>query len=128
MLRQHVGTRVFDAYCSAQEYWSLVRYGVETAGLNERTVENALDMELERLGAANEARLLQELEGALGRFTGADRKLDKKDRVDALQLVCRARPGFRCGLKPGVAEAAIDAYCRANAIKVKTGLFSWGVP
>jgi hypothetical protein len=128
LFRQHVEARVFDHYCSSEEYRAIAQYGVETAGFEPRKVENALDLELERLGAANEVRLLLELESALSRFTSSDRKLSPKEKKDALQLVCKSRPGFRFGLKPEVAEAAILAYCRKNSVKVKTGILSWAVP
>jgi hypothetical protein len=124
----YVAARVFDSYCSVAQYRTFVEYGVANAGLGEKIAEHAVDLELERLGAVNEMRLLAELDAALHRFTASDRKLDAKEKTDARQLVCKSRPGFRFGLRPEVADAAILAYCRAHMIKQKTGMFSWAVP
>jgi hypothetical protein len=125
--RKHIASRVFDDYCPEAEYRSLTQHGLGLIG-DVVKVQAALDLELERLGAVNERRLLEELESVLNRFTGSDKKLDQKEKTDAMQLVCKARPGFRAGLRHEVAEAAIVTYCRTHSVKVKTGLFSWAVP
>jgi hypothetical protein len=126
--RQYIQSHIVDNYCAVADYRSLVKHGAEVIGLDNQTAENALDLELERLGIANESRLLQELESTLYRFTASDKKLDPKEKTDALQLVCKSRPGYRTGLKYDIAESAITAYCRTKGIKVKTGIFSWAVP
>jgi hypothetical protein len=126
--RQYIQSHIVDNYCAAADYRSLVKYGIEVIGLDTQTTENALDLELERLGIANETRLLQELEAALHRLMTSGKKLGEKEKIDALQLVCKPRRGYRTGLNDGIAEGAITAYCRTNGVKVKTGLFSWAVP
>jgi hypothetical protein len=127
-LGAYIAARVFDNYCPVDQYRAFVEHGVTSTAQDVTTVEHAVDLELERMGAANELRLLAELDGALHRFTASDRKLDSKEKMDALQLVCKSRPGFRSGLRTEVAEAAILAYCRAHNVKQKVGLFSWAVP
>jgi hypothetical protein len=127
-LSVYVAARVFDNYCSVDQYRAFVEHGVTSTGQDMATVEHAVDLELERMGAANELRLLAELDGALHRFTASDRKLDSKEKGDAMQLVCKSRPGFCSGLRVDVAEAAILAYCRAHNVKQKVGFFSWAVP
>lgn len=127
-LSAYIAARVFDNYCSVDQYRAFVEHGVASTGQDVTTVEYAVDLELERMGAANELRLLAELDSALHRFTAGDRKLDSKEKDDAMQLVCKSRPGFRYGLRVDVAEAAILAYCRAHNVKQKVGLFSWAVP
>jgi hypothetical protein len=127
-LGAYIAARVFDNYCPVDQYRAFVEHGVTSTGRDVTTVEYAVDLELERMGAANELRLLAELDSALHRFTASDRKLDSKEKDDAMQLVCKLRPGFRSGLRVDVAEAAILAYCRAHSVKQKVGLFSWAVP
>lgn len=127
-LSAYIAARVFDDYCSVDEYRAFVTHGVASTGQDVVTVEHAVDLQLERMGAANELRLLAELDSALHRFTASDRKLDAKEKDDAVQLVCKSRPGFCHGLRYEVAQAAILAYCRAHNVKQKVGLFSWAVP
>ncbi len=126
--RQTIAARVMDRYCATEDYQALICYGIDTAKLDPKVVKNALEIELERLGIVNEALLIEELESSLHRFTVSDKKLDSKERNDAMQLVCKTRPGFAKGLRYEVAESTIVAYCRAHGVKVKTGLFSWSVP
>jgi hypothetical protein len=127
-LSAYIAARVFDDYCSADEYRAFVAHGVTSTGQDVNTVEHAVDLELERMGAANELRLLAELESALHRFTASDRRLDPKEKDDAMQLVTKSRPGVRRGLRFEVADAAVLAYCRAHSVKQKAGMFSWAVP
>lgn len=123
-----IPARVFDAYCDASAWRNLVEEGVRDFGLDRKTAELALDMELERLSVANEPALLRETEAMLRQFTDRDRKLDGKERADVVQLVCRAKPGYSKGLRHEVAESFIVDYCRQNGVKVKVGLFKWAVP
>jgi hypothetical protein len=126
--RGHVPAKVFDAYCEASAWRNLVEEGVRSFGLDRKTAELALDMELERLGVANETALLRETEAMLKQFTDRDRKLDGKERSDIVQLACRAKSGYSKGLRHEVAEAFIVDFCRQNGVKVKVGLFKWAVP
>lgn len=87
-----------------------------------------VDMELESRGWANEAKLLDELDSLLRRFTEKDKKLDEKERADAVQMVCKAKAGYTKGLDFDTAERRIVEYCRANGVKVKVGFFKWAVP
>jgi hypothetical protein len=125
--RAHIRSRMLDDYCSSSEYRSLIKQGLELQ-VDPQMTEKILDLALESSGIANETRLLQELEAALFRFTGADKKLDPKEKNDALQMVCKARPGYKRGLSFETAESTITMYCRNHSIKLKTGIFSWTVP
>lgn len=120
--------RVFDAYCEGATWRSLVDEGVGSFGLDRKTAELVLDMELERLSVANEPALIREAEAMLGQFTGRDRKLDEKEKSDIIQLVCKAKPGYAKGLRHEVANSFIIDFCRQNGVKVKVGLFKWAVP
>jgi len=126
--RRLIPGRVFDAYCESSAWKTLVEEGVRSFGLDRKTAELALDMELERLSVANEPALLREAEAMLKQFTDRDRKLDGKERADVVQLVCRAKPGYSKGLRHEVAESFIVDFCRQNGVKVKVGLFKWAVP
>lgn len=127
MFRAHIVGRV-DGYCTSNDYTNLTRYGVDTCGLDPLRAQIVLDLELERHFVANEWQLLKTLHETLHRFTAADRKLDPKEHKDAVQLVCKAAPGYRNGLNLQCAESAIVDYCRANQVKIKAGLFTWVVP
>ena len=127
MFRSHIQSRV-DGYCTSDDLTLLTRYGVDTCGLDTLKAQIILNLELERQFVANERQLLQNLHDSLYRFTASDRKLDAKEHKDAIQLVCKAAPGYRHGLNLQLAEAALISYCRANQIKMKTGLFTWAVP
>jgi hypothetical protein len=126
--RRSIPTRIFDSYCDRSTWQAIVADGIGSFGLDRRTAELAVDMELENMSAANEAALLREAESMLKQFTDRDRKLDDKERSDVIQLVCRAKPGYAKGLRHEVADAFITDFCRQNAIKVKMGFFKWAVP
>ena len=126
--RKHISVRVMDGYCSTEEFQAIIRYGIDSAKLDPKVAKNALDLELDRIGAVNEVALIEELESALHRFTASDKKLDNKERNDAMQLVCKTRSGYGKGLRYELAESTITAYCRAHGVKVKTGVFSWSIP
>jgi tellurium resistance protein TerD len=122
-----IGAKAFDGYCSADERQALLREA-KVVGLDEAGAEIVLDFELERLRIANEAALLHRLDSILHQFTDDDKKLDDKERRDSLQLACRASGGCRKGLRYDVAEEYVTRFCRANAVKVKAGLFKWAIP
>ena len=127
-LRLKIASRVFDAYCDSALRAELVRYGVSDLGLDPARTALVLDMELEAASCANEHRLIEELDGLLRRFTDKDKKLDSKERSDAIQMVCRAKPGYSKGLAFDVAEKRVVDFCRANRVKVKVGLLRWDIP
>lgn len=85
--RNHIPKRVFDAYCEASAWKGTVEEGVRSFGLDRRIAELSLDMELERLGVANEPAPHREAEAMLRQFTDDDSKLDDKERSDIAQLV-----------------------------------------
>lgn len=114
-------------YCDVSERQSLIARGV-ALGLQGATVGTLLDLELERRGVANEAALLDRLDGTLRLFTDKDRKLDDKERRDALQLVCRPASGQTQGLRHDVADRYVTQFCRERGVKVKVGLLRWAVP
>lgn len=114
-------------YCGSSEREALIGAGVR-GGLDRSSAETVLDLELERLGIANEAALLVRLEALLRRFTDKDRRLDDKERRDAVQLVCRAAAGFAEGMRHDVADDYVVRFCRERGVKVKVGLLKWAVP
>lgn len=125
--RDFVRARV-DGYCSEEHYNFLVTHAVSEYAFDLMRAHITLDLELERLFVANEKKLVTELYDALHRFTANDKKLDKKEESDAIQLVCRARSGFRYGLNHDLAQNVVNNFCRSNGVKKKTGLFSWAIP
>jgi tellurium resistance protein TerD len=127
LLAQLVGTRPFDGYCATVERNALLREA-ELLGLAANAAEIVLDLELESRCVANEHALLARLGGILRQFTDNDKKLDDKERRDALQLACRPAAGYRSGLRYDVAEDYITQFCRANRVKVKLGFMKWAVP
>jgi len=122
-----VSSKPFDGYCSTTERQALVREA-QLIGLDPAGAEIVLDFELERRRIANEAVLLQRLESILHQFTDDDKKLDDKERRDALQLACRPAGGCSKGLQYDVAEDYVTRFCRMNGVRVKAGLFKWIVP
>jgi hypothetical protein len=117
-----------DGYCSEANHKVLVQHGISEFALESVTAQITLDLELERLLVTNEKKLVKELIEALQRFTVSDKKLDKKEEADAIQMVCKAMPGYRYGLNHDLAQNAVNDFCRANGVKKKTGLFSWAIP
>lgn len=127
MFRDHIRGRI-DGYCSSESYATLTKYGVESCGLDMLKAQIVLDLELELHFVASERKLLANLQDSLHRFTAGDRKLDAKEHKDAIQMVCKAAPGYRHGLNLQLAEAAVLEYCRAHQVKMKSGMFSWAIP
>ncbi len=106
----------------------MIRHGVTTYGLDLHMATILVDMELEVTQSANEQRLTEELDGLLRRFTDSDKKLDAKERSDAIQMVCKPKTGYSKGLSFEVAEKRVVAFCRANGVKVKVGFLRWDIP
>ncbi len=127
-LRLKISQKVFDSYCDFPTRSELVRHAINDLGLESSRAAMAVDMELESIGCANEHKLLDELEGMLRRFTDKDKKLDQKERADAIQMVCKARQGYSKGLSVDVAEKRVLEYCRAHQVKVKVGFLRWDIP
>jgi hypothetical protein len=127
-LKNQLSIKVFDSYCGESTLNSLIQYGVQTCGLDQKKAEIVLAMELESKGVANEKVLLAELEALLHRFTDSDKKLDEKEKNDTIQFLCKARTGYTDGLNFDVANRFITAFCRNNRIKVKVGFFKWEIP
>lgn len=127
-LRQSVASRIFDAYCNSGLRQELLRYGVAELGLQADKAVLVIDMELEALACANEHQLCLDLTELLHRFTDKDKKLDAKERMDAIQMVCKSKFNYSKGLAFDIAEAQVLAFCRANRVRVKTGIFRWDIP
>jgi hypothetical protein len=125
--RHAMALRLSGDYLESSERESLLT-DATSYGVGRTESEVALDLELERLGIANEHALLLNLEAVLQRFTAKDKKLDPKERTDALQMACRPGPGFRQGLRYDVADRFAIEFCRNRGVKVKTGMFSWAIP
>lgn len=127
-LRGEVTAKIFDGYCNEITISVLIQYGVSTCGLEQKKAEIVLAMELESRCIVNEKILLVELDGLLHRFTDSDKKLDDKEKNDAIQFICKARVGYTKGLNFDVASRFITEFCRRNRVKIKTGLFKWEIP
>lgn len=127
-LRSQIITKVFDGYCDEVTMNGLIQYGVSFCGLEQKKAEIVLGMELESRGISNEKVLLIELEALLHRFTNSDKKLDEKEKNDAIQFICKARTGYAKGLNFDVASHYITEFCRRNRVKIKMGLFKWEIP
>lgn len=125
--RALIARRVDPDYCTAAEREALIREGVNL-GLSRTDAEGAFDLELESGFTANEHALLAKLDANLRQFTDKDKKLDDKERRDAVQLACRPSIGYRQGLRFDVAERYLVQFCRTNGVKVKTGFMRWAVP
>lgn len=127
-LRTTIAARVFDGYCEAALRTELVRLAVTDLGLVPAKAALLTDMALEAEACANEYRLCEELTGLLRRFTDKDKKLDPKERSDAIQMVCKPRSGYAKGLALNVAEALVTDFCRAHGVRQKVGMFLWAIP
>lgn len=127
-LRKRVGNSVFDGYCDDKTRADLLRQATNDCGVPPDKAQVIIDMELESSGVVNEKKLLAELEQMLRQFTDKDKKLDPKERSDAMQYVCKARAGYSKGLDYDVAERYIVSFCRANSVKIKVGLLKWAIP
>jgi hypothetical protein len=117
-----------DGYCSEANYKVLVQHGVSDFEIDLIAAQITLDLELERLLVTNEKKLLMDLYETLQRFTSIDKKLDKKEEADAIQMVCKAAVGYRYGLNHNLAQNVVNDFCRENGVKKKKGLFSWAIP
>ncbi|WP_300759195.1 hypothetical protein [Janthinobacterium sp.] len=120
-----IADHISNAYCDSATFAKLLRHGQNMLGLDARRVHAILSMALERLHAVNEQALLDELDALLHVCTDAEKKLDKKERIDALQTVCKARPGVKKGMDPAIAERFITDFCRRNAVMERSGLWGW---
>lgn len=116
-----------NAYCDRATFGKLLRHGQKMLALDARRVSTILSMALQDLQAVNEQALLDELDALLHVFTDADNKLDKKDRIDALQTVCKPRAGTSKGVDPAIAERFITDFCKKNSVKERSGLWGWKV-
>jgi len=124
----HLAAELDDAYCSAGQFQALVAYAGRQWNIPRARAETLLAMWLEQHHVVNENQLLAELDGLLHAFTHEDRKLDKKERQDALQSICTPRPGYARGLDSVEAERYLIEFCRINSVRVRVGLFKWQVP
>ncbi|WP_313174962.1 hypothetical protein [Massilia sp.] len=124
----HLAAELGDPYCSAGQFQALVAYAGRQWRIPRARAETLLAMWLEQHHAVNEKQLLAELDGLLHAFTHDDRKLDKKERQDALQSICTPRPGYARGLDSVEAERYLIEFCRINSVRVRVGLFKWQVP
>ena len=114
-------------YCDQSQFQFLVASGTQM-GLDATSVRSMLEMALEKSGVVNESRLLSELAEMLSRLAGSQRRLRTKDFQDALQYVCKPRPGCRKGLNMSTATQFAIEHCRNTQITMKAGLFSWKIP
>ncbi|OUL70318.1 hypothetical protein [Paraburkholderia hospita] len=127
-LRSHLYTQGFTQYLDIASRSQILRHAVDILGLDIGTATIVVDMELEASCWVNEAKLLEELDALLHRFTSGDKKLASKEHSDAVQMVCQVRAGYSRGLDPILAERHIIDFCRKHSVKVKRGLFNWAIP
>ncbi len=127
-LRLYVKKRMIDDYCNKSDYEELLRFANTDCQINNRKAVIVIESELESLSVTNEKKLLSELEKVLQQFTQSDKKLDDKEKADAIQMVCKPRVGFDQGLKYDIADNFILQFCRKNGVKVKVGFFRWAIP
>ncbi len=127
-LRFQLNNMFLDGYCDVATLNNLLLFAVQTCGLEQKKAEIILAMELENMGVANEKGLLIELDALLHRFSDKDKKLDDKEKNDTIQFLCKARTGYKNGLNFDVANHFITEFCRINSVKVKVGIFKWGIP
>jgi len=128
LLRAEVVNRIYNEYCDQAVRSDLIRHAVKVLGFEPFKAQIVIDMELDALGFANEYALCNELDELLRRFTDKDKKLDIKERQDAMQMVCKSKPGTTKGLAFDVAEHRIIEFCKSNNVRVKVGLFKWAIP
>lgn len=123
----YIADNTSNSYCDLATFGVLSRYGKNDLGLDARRVESILSLALQRLGAVNEKELLDELDALLRVFTDAEKRLDKKSRIDALQSVCKPRSGAIKGVDPEVVERHINDFCRRNGVMQRSGIWGWKV-
>lgn len=124
---QYVADNISNSYCDNRFFGILAAYGKLTLGMDERRVQSMLTLVLERMNVVNEKALLDELNTFLETMTATEKKLSSKSRTDALQNVCKPRPGKARGLDPSVAEQCITNFCRQNGVREKSGLWGWKI-
>ena len=115
-------------YCDEQVFQNLLRYAIDDCGIDAIKAKARIDFELEQGEILNESRKIEELYSLLQRFTQNDKRLDAKERDDALQIVSNKKSGYAKSLNPEVANAHLIKFCRDNGIKIKTSLFKWEIP
>lgn len=123
----HIADSISNSYCDSVSFSALLRYGKNTLALDIRRVESILSVALLRLNVVNEKALLDELDALLHVFTDTEKKLDKKSRVDALQSVCKPRPGSMKGVDPEIAERYINDFCRKHSVMQRSGIWGWKI-
>ena len=123
----HIADSISNSYCDSVSFSALLRYGKNVLALDVRRVESILSVALQRLNVVNEKALLDELDALLHVFTDTEKKLDKKSRVDALQSVCKPRPGAMKGVDPEIAERYINDFCRKHSVMQRSGIWGWKI-
>ena len=103
-------------------------FAIDDCSMDESSAKVTIEFELEQNCILNESRKIEELYSLLQRFTQNDKKLDSKEREDALQKVSKTKAGYLKSLNPEVAIAHLNKFCRENEVKIKTGLFKWEIP
>ena len=123
----HIADSISNSYCDSVSFSALLRYGRSALALDVRRVESILSLALQRLNVVNEKALLDELDALLHVFTDTEKKLDKKSRVDALQSICKPRPGAMRGVDPEIAERYINDFCRKHSVMQRSGIWGWKI-
>lgn len=114
-------------YCDTASFDNLVREA-QVQGRNVDEAKARLQTLLRMKLCANEKELVADLERSLYQATYQDKKLNNRKYADAVELACRAQPGYRRALERALVEKTVHDYCRKHNVKVQQGLFSWKVP
>lgn len=123
----YIADNISNSYCDLATFGILFRYGKNALGLDVRRAESILSLTLQRLSIVNEKELLDDLDALLHVFTDAEKRLDKKSRIDALQSICKPRSGAMKGVDPEVVERHINDFCRRNGVMQRSGIWGWKV-
>jgi DNA topoisomerase VI subunit B len=115
-------------YCDIASFEKLMAFALGDCVMNELNAKATIEIEFENNHILHELKKIEELNALLQRFTQQDKKLDAKEREDAIQKVSRKKAGYSKALNPEVVVSYLDKFCRDNGVKVKTGLFKWEIP
>ena len=116
-LREEIDRHVFDGYCDTHLEEELIDYGVDNCGLKRVDANAAVTIELQQRCITSEKSRLKSFRSLLTQYSQKKRKLSKKERADAVQMICRPQPGYKKGLSYQRAIQELEKFCTTNGIK-----------
>jgi hypothetical protein len=119
-IENRVHAAVDDDFYLDREEEKRIKEEAAAKGISIKDTEVVLRTELEKVGAACERVLLDELDRLLHQFTDNDRRLDSKEERTALQKVLAPASGKKKGLDPRVAQDYVNSFCSANGVRRDT--------